>query len=425
MILCAFFIAFNAWSLGNWILPDLFAPLGTMIGAHWMLTLATDVSKPGVVIAIELVQIAGFVYFMYRGTKSAARTQWIPTICTALCLVVALPVLLFTSRSTYIHNFNLFAAHFHTSVARIESTATKAGATLHPAFSWHQTIAFWPFVMVIFGYAINSIQIGGEVRNPRRTQYVAVLGATVIAGGILALFLALSVSRVPSALTNAFGYFAYVDPAKSPFPFPLYGHVPLALGINDPILLILLSAAVGFGLLGSSIGLYLWATRYLLAWSLDRVAPPQVAYLSRKRNSPLVALAIVTILVVVFGVMLEYVHNFTYVAGGLLQSTLLFCASIAAILFPFRLRAVYKGTIGWEIGKIPVITLIGVVAAVFMGVMVWFYASNATFGTVTGASLTFSIVVLAAGLVYYVLAVIVARSRGYNLGLTYREIPPE
>ena len=47
-------------------------------------------------IALELVQIALFFFFMYRGTKVAARTQWIPTIFTVGCLVVALPVLLFT-----------------------------------------------------------------------------------------------------------------------------------------------------------------------------------------------------------------------------------------------------------------------------------------------------------------------------------------
>jgi APA family basic amino acid/polyamine antiporter len=425
MILCAFFSAFNAWSLGNWILPDFFAPLGTMTGQHWMLTAAADVSKPRVVIALELVQIALFFYFMYRGTRVAARTQWIPTIFTVGCLVVALPVLLFTSRGTYIHNFNKFAAHYHTSSAKMQAVATHAGANLHPAFSWHQTIAFWPFVMVIFGYAINSIQIGGEVRNPRRTQYIAVIGSTLIAGVILAIFLQLSVSRVPSGLMNAFGYFAYIDPSKSPFPFPLYGHVPLALGIDNPILLTLFTGAIAFGLWGSSIGLYFWGTRYMLAWSFDRVAPPQVAYLSPKRNAPVVALAILTVLVVIFGVMLEYVTNFTYVAGGLLQSTLLFCASVAAILFPFRLRAIYKGTIGWEVGKIPVISAIGVVATVFMGVMVYSYATNATFGTVTGKSLQFSEVVLAAGVIYYIIAWVVARSRGYNLALTYREIPPE
>ena len=217
----------------------------------------------------------------------------------------------------------------------------------------------------------------------------------------------------------------YIDPSKNPFPFPLYGHVPLALGIDNPILLILFTGAIASRPVGLEHRTLFLGTRYMLAWSFDRVAPPQVAYLSPKRNAPVVALTILTILVIIFGVMLEYVTNFTYVAGGLLQSTLLFCASVAAILFPFRLRAIYKGTIGWEIGKIPVISAIGVVATVFMGVMVYSYATNATFGTVTGKSLQFSEVVLAAGIVYYIIAWVVARSRGYTSRLTYREIPPE
>jgi amino acid transporter len=425
MILCAFFIAFGTWSLGNWVLPDLLAPWGTMSGHHWMLTLAADVSRPHWVVALIAIQIVVLFLLMYLGTKTAAATQWIPTIFTVLCFVVALPVLLFRSQSTYVHNFDKFAAHYNTSAAKLEAVATKAGADLHPAFSWHQTYAFWPFVMVIFGYAINSIAVGGEVRNPRRTQYVAVIGSTLIAGACLTLFLALAVNRVPSSLMNAFGFFAYIDPAKSPFPFPLYGHVPLSLGIDNPLLLILFSGAVGLGMFGSCIGLYFWATRYLVAWSLDRLAPPQIAYLTPKRNSPIVALVLIGGLSFAFGLMLVYVHNFTYVAGGLLQSVLLFCTSVAAILFPFRLRAIYKGTIEWDVMGVPVLTVVGVIATAFMAIMVYGYATNATFGTVTGKSLTFSEAVLVTGVVYYIVAWLVARSRGYNLGLTYKEIPPE
>jgi amino acid transporter len=175
----------------------------------------------------------------------------------------------------------------------------------------------------------------------------------------------------------------------------------------------------------SSIGLYLWSTRYLMAWSIDQIAPPQVAKLGTKRNTPVNAILIVSALVLVFGVMLVYVHNFTYVAGGLLQATLLLCTSIAAVVFPFRMRSTYKGTIGWEIGRVPIVTMVGIIATAFMCVMVYQYATNATFGTVTGASLTFSIAVLAVGLAYYAVAWGVAKVRGYDLGLTYREVPPE
>ena len=425
MVLCAFFAAFNAWSMGNWVLPDLFGPLGTMTDTPRLVHFATWIAKPTVVLVLELLQFGMFFWFMYRGTKTAARTQWIPVFFTVACFLVALPVLLFTSRSTYVHNFDDFASHFHSSAHALEAAAAKGGADLHPAFSLSQTIGFWPFVMVIFGYAINSIQVGGEVRNPRRTQYVAVLGSTLLAGAILALFMGLGVSRVPSALMSATGFFTYNDPSGNPFPFPLYAHVPLALGTGNPILLVLLSGAVGIGLWGSSIGLYFWATRYMLAWSFDRVAPPQVAKLSERHNTPVVALGIVSVLAIFFGVLLEYLSGFTYVAGGLLQACLLLFASLAAVVFPYRLTQLHKATGGREVAGIPLITILGLCAAAFMGVMVYYFSTNAVFGTVTGTSLQFSIGVVAAGIVYYALAWIVARRRGYDLALTYRSIPPE
>lgn len=425
MVLCAFFVGYNAWSIASWGIPDLMGPLGVMTGHHWMVTVATDMTHRGVVVVVELVFFAMWFWIMTRGAKSAARTQWLPTILTVAATALALPVLLFTSAHTYLHNFNAFAAHFHTSAAQVEAAAVKGGANLHPGFSLSETIAFWPFVMVIFGFSINSIMVGGEVRNPRRSQYVSVLGATLIAGLVLVLFLALGVARIPSALLNATGYATYVNPAVNPFPFPLYAHVPFALGMHSPVLLILLCGAVSLGQWGSSIGLLFWASRYMLAWSMDGVAPRQFGYVSPKRNSPTVALGVTMVVVTVFGVLLEYDSAITFVAGGLLQACLLLFACVAGIVFPYRLRALYKGSGGGYFHGVPWITIVSVFATAFMIVTVAFYAGNAKFGTVTGSSLWFSIIVLALGLLYYAGAWLLARARGADLGLAYRELPPE
>jgi amino acid transporter len=424
-ILCAFFSAFNAWSMGNWLLPDLFAPLGVMTGNQSLINLATWVAQPWVVIAIVVISVALWFLIMYRGARFAARTQWISVVFIVAAAIVGVPILLSTSPDAYVKSFDSFAAHFNTSAAAMEALATKGGTNLNPPFSLSATLGFWPFVMVIFGYAINSIMVGGEIRSPRRAQYVSVIGSTVASAAILALFLALGVSRIPSSLMTAFGYFTYVTPADNPMPFTLYGHVPMALATSSPLFLILLTGAVGFGLWFASIGLFFWATRYMFAWAIDRVAPPQVAALRGSRNAPVTALVVISLVTIGFGVMLEQVPNFSYVAGALLEALLILFACIAAIVFPYRLKSLYKASIKWEFAGIPIITILGVWGTAFMLVMVYFYITNSAFGTVTGTSLQFSAGAIISGIVYYAVAYFVARRKGYNLALTYREIPPE
>ena len=425
MLLCAFFSAFNAWSIGNWVLPDFFGPLGAMTGNHRLIDFAVWVSQPAVVNAITVISFALYFAIMYSGAKFAARTQWLPVIFTALALIVGIPTLLFTSGHTYLSNFNSFAAHFHTSAAAMEAVAAKNGTNLNPPFSWGSTIAFWPWVMVIFGYAVNSVMIGGEVRNPRRAQFVSVIASTIIGSAGLIIFFALGVSRIPSQLMAAFGYFGYVNPAKNPIPFTVYAHVPMALASGNPLFLICISGAVAFGLWFASIGLYFWGTRYMFAWALDRIAPPQVGVLVGRQNAPVVALAVLTALGIAFGIMLEQVPNFSYVTGSLLQAFLFLFTCIAAIVFPFRLKRLYSGSIKSEIGGIPWISIFGIWGTAFMVVMVYYFITQSQFGTVTGTALTFSEVSIGVGVVYYIAAWLFARSRGIDLGMTYREIPPE
>jgi len=74
---------------------------------------------------------------------------------------------------------------------------------------------------------------------------------------------------------------------------------------------------------------------------------------------------------------------------------------------------------------VPVVSIFGGIGAVFIGVMVYYFITNSTFGTVTGSAALFSVVVIAVGIVYYIAAVIVNRRAGRDLRLTYREIPPE
>ena len=50
---------------------------------------------------------------------------------------------------------------------------------------------------------------------------------------------------------------------------------------------------------------------------------------------------------------------------------------------------------------------------------------NSTFGVTSRLSLSFMIGVVVLGIIWYVVAYFLNRNQGIDLGLTYREIPPE
>lgn len=424
-LLLAFFNGFSAFSIGAWLLPDLVGPLGVMTGNQGLIDLAGALSRPTSIVIIEAIELAILAVIMLRGVRFAAKFLWSSTIFIAVAFIVGLVVLLTTSNSAYVSNFNAFAAHFNTSADQMQALATKGGATLNPGFSISSIIAFWPLMLGITGYCIATVYVGGEVRNARQTQVAAIISAALATGAIMVLFAALMLRSIPTGLMNAMSYFAFVAPEKSPFPFALYGHVPIALAAGNPLFLILLTLAVGSGLWAATVTNYFWMTRYILAWSMDHMAPSQLAAVRGTNRAMVTAVIVVTVLSLAMGVALQYIPDFIVIAGYFPQVLLLGLASIAGILFPWRLKELYRASGQPTVAGLPLIVVAGVLSLIFLALASYFYVTKPEFGAITATSLKFFGFLVITGVVWYAVAWAIGRSRGYDLSLAQREIPPE
>jgi amino acid transporter len=169
-----------------------------------------------------------------------------------------------------------------------------------------------------------------------------------------------------------------------------------------------------------------YSTRAMLAWSIDGVAPERLGDVNDRYHSPHWAILIAAI----GGEIWLGLFAFTKLLGpisGFLGFTISFMAvSITAIVFPFVKRDAFENSpIAWRVGRIPVISLFGVVSLVF--VVVGFarilvdhaYTPNLAFADVGAA-----IVVVAGGIIFYVVRAY-RRSRGTNIDMRYMEIPIE
>jgi amino acid transporter len=126
---------------------------------------------------------------------------------------------------------------------------------------------------------------------------------------------------------------------------------------------------------------------------------------------------------------------------GIFGFILSFClTSIAAIVLPFRQREAWESsTVNWRLGKIPVVTIAGVLSLLAAGFMGWVYLhdplSGITWTPTGGGGILFgsrsfdmfllNVVIWVSGLVIYLVARWVQRRRGVNLDATYQELPVE
>jgi amino acid transporter len=236
---------------------------------------------------------------------------------------------------------------------------------------------------------------------------------------------------VGSQWANSLSYLSNTAPDQLATP----GGVPASINMiasaltgSVPILLLIGVGFILWALMGTPLST-LQATRYMLAWSLDRTVPHQLGDVSDKRHTPVKAILLCAVTGVIALVVLVQVPKASLLGALMAQIVAFILVSIAGIVFPYRLPQIWEGGGGRRILGVPTVTLAGIGGVIALGgLMIMFIADdtvNATFAATRGLSLKFMIGVVVVGAIWYVVSWAVNRRRGVDLSLAYREIPPE
>jgi len=112
--------------------------------------------------------------------------------------------------------------------------------------------------------------------------------------------------------------------------------------------------------------------------------------------------------------------------AGLAELLTFMVVAIAGIIFPFRRKAMYEGsTINKKIGGIPALTLVGIGS---LALYVFFFISLATqdaLGANESTGIRAVIIIAAIAILIYPASYLINRRRGVDLGLAFRQLPPE
>ena len=440
MWLIFFWIGFNAWFALTFAVPVALSTIGAATGQDGWIALSNNLLASFPVLGITtqwwvlligaLINI-GFAALLILGGQSFWRWQKVFFLFAGGSIVLAFALLLFDGGNIQ-QAWNAFAAqHKGLPFNQVIPTAVKNGYTLPGGFSWSDTLLMLPWVFFVVGYAQGSAQIGGEVKRASRNQYLAMVGGVLVNGAMLALLVIVFSQAVGIQWIGSVGFLAGNNPALLNLPGNLSPSFNFIVSLLTGNVLVPLIIGIGFifwALMGTPLS-ELQATRYMLAWAMDRMVPSQLGDVHERFHSPVKPIIFCTVTGILALIALVTIPQASLLGALLAQIGAFILVSIAGIVFPFRLRHVWEAAGGHKIFGIPSVTLAGIGGVLVLGglMLLFIFNStiNSTFGVTARLSLSFMIGVVVLGILWYIGAYLVNRRQGIDLSLTYREIPTE
>jgi amino acid transporter len=440
MWLIFFWIGFNAWFALTFAVPVALTTIGAATGQSGWIDLSTNllasfqilgITTQWWVLFIGLLINIGFAVLLILGGQSFWRWQKVFFLIAGGSILLAFVLLLFGG-SNIQSAWDSFATHNKVlPFNQIIPAAVKNGYTLPGGFNLGETLLMLPWVFFVVGYAQGSAQIGGEVKHAARSQYFAMVGGVLVNGAMLALLVIVFTQAVGVNWIGSVGYLAFNNPALLSLPGNLSPSFNFIVSLLTGNVLVPLIIGIGFvfwALMGTPLS-ELQATRYMLAWAVDRMVPAPIGDVSERFHSPVKAIVFCTVTGTLALIALVTLPQASLLGALLAQIAAFILVSIAGIAFPYRLRNVWESAGGHKLLGIPTITLAGIGGVLVLGsLMLMFILNstiNSTFGVTSRLSLSFMIGVVVLGIIWYVVAYFLNRNQGIDLGLTYREIPPE
>jgi APA family basic amino acid/polyamine antiporter len=352
---------------------------------------------------------------------------WMVTASLLLCGLMALIL----SKSHFISKFNGFAGDITgkpDAYAGTISTAAKAGVAVSPAFSLGQTI---PIVAVFTTTAIFSYWstfVGGELRQASTIK----TSNNMALGGVIPLAL---VAIFTAIFFHAFGS-DFMRAANG-------GGLPADIAVPGTPFFYLSSISVGstfYAIVVFALYIVFWPlityisslqqTRAIFALSYDGILPKGVTRVNRY-GCPWLALLIA--LLMSAAVFIWAVFNSTgffqiLVYAVLVQLIAMGLVGLTAVLAPYLRPELYRASASQKsVAGIPLVSIAGA-GAIIASVFVWWaYLHYDQLGTNTNYSklLWWTVGPAVLGFLFYIAAAAYKKSRGTDITVVYREIPPE
>ena len=421
-----FYFGVNGGFLALFAISPILAAIGVQTGSQALIDASAWFSKDIGIFVPGAAMILFHAIVQHRGAGLWFRTQRVASYVAVASLGLTVVVLALAAAGVFDFKANFDALAGAGAYDTFVAQGAAAGASAAP-FDLGQTWAFvaWPAFSIWF--AVAAASFSGEVKNVQRSQLLGIGGAIGFMG-IAFIVLTFLYRTVFGAdfLTAAGASFLGTEGITFPLGAPQMVPFFTAIAGGSPILTVLMSLwviAIAWYVGGTTL---IYATRAMLAWSIDGVAPDKLGDVNERYHTPHWGILVGVVVAFVF----LYLFAFTTLLGpvsGFLGLAVAFVAvSIWAVLFPFVRKSQFENSpIAFRVGGIPILSLLGVVACIFvLPTFVQLFSDSAVTPNPTITIQGAAIGVIAAVVWFYGYRAY-RKSRGVDIDKRYAEIPIE
>ena len=419
---------------GNILAVQLFQPLWATMKWTWPAGGAAWFGTKNGIFVVTLITIALAGLLVSIGMAGYARVQRWCIVGGLLGFLVVVALLLFNSHAAFVSAFNQEAHNLfgvNNAYAATNAAAAKAGYTTH-ALGFGPlgpTMLLVPYMMFFLLWPNWGATLYGEIRGASdfRRVFTGMFGGLWITVILTVIFLLLVYKTIGwSFYQNANSLSYNLTPQFGIWPYPVMFASWLVHNTAFQVVIILVMSLWFFGWVGT---LFLSSTRVIFAAAFDRVLPDRAAEVSEKRKVPLYSL--ILMLLPAVGLSALYAYSATFVTYTLdatlvIAVTYLF-SSIAVVILPWRKPDLWRASPASKV-KVLGVPIVPVSGLITIGLLVFClveWLSNANYFVNNKSSLVYMGAMYVLAIVVFIVARVVRRRQGIDLGLINKEIPVE
>jgi APA family basic amino acid/polyamine antiporter len=363
------------------------------------------------------------------GLRAVRATYYVLFTIMIVGVFAIMGLFAITSTADFARAFDTYSSGLGTTYQGLLDAARSAGWA--PSYDLGAALSALPVTTLMYGGFTYIVYLGGEVKRSDRTLLYSIMG-TLLIGLVMWGGSALFFSRtVGYDFLGASAYLAFVHPEANPLKVPaVYSLFISVLTVANPPLFWLIFLAFVVSYLIFIPSYFLVITRNIFAWSFDRIAPSVLADVNDRFHTPVKSI----ILTLVAAEIACLIWAFQPVVFSWFNTTLAWTAiwivpGIAAIVFPFRRKEIYRASPSItkkEIAGIPVVSICGVLLVIVMTwALVYGYLTPAFSGPTLPLAIAVTAGIFITGPIVFYIARAIRKSQGIDLDLVFKEVPPE
>ena len=425
-------IGYWGWAWSQFGLVPAFQVLGSITNNAGLVAIGNTLSGQWSMLIVGLISIAIVVVMLSVGMRATMKIQMVLWWVAFGGLAIMAAILLFNGQASFMARFNAYAqayTHQPDSYNYMIQEAAKAGMAWPGKYALGPTLAAVGALLTFGMWSWWSVHMSGEIKGgATRRQWYAIMLATLVQYVIFIVMTLLLYRTVGEQFIASVNYLSTANPAAYALPATPYLVLLTSVIPGGFLLPFLISFSFLAWLPLVHFVQFVQPIRAFFAMAFDRVAPAKLADINERTHAPITGLIVCTLIGIVclFWAVFSPTFMTVIVIAGLFGIPPIVLVGISAIVFPYRLKELYKASAAKiEILGVPLVVIAGVIsvlAEILYGYVAYTYLlpkSQWTLGTV----ITVAVIVVSAAL-YYV-AYVVRKREGMDISLVFHELPPE